>query len=806
VGFAWSAAVLALGAAWQWHALARAGAWGMVFPGGGWPPGPYLLGNAGRSAAALLLGFGLVLLSDAVGRRLSGWAGVRRPAAPARWAAPLLGYLAISTALLGGAAVGLWYPSVLAAAAALVAIIAWKPAWERGRAMSAAAVAGWRRVPWWERVGGVLLTGWLVVLLVPPELAMDCLTYDLTFPQQVLRAHRLLGSDLYSHWAIPLPAEFPFVFPVMCGLDAAARIVGFLLVFAGGMVLWTSLVPASNAGLGAAAVVLALVVPTARSGLVLAKSDSFAIGYALAAVGLLLHAGAFARGPRRAGAFACGSLLLGATVAVKYLALPLAAALAAAVILRSSHRNRGSVLAVGGSAGILPILPWAGKAWCLEADPLPPLGASVLPGLFGDPGTNEGIRAMFLIYLQDVRRGSAFPAEALRIAIPNAWLLVAAIPWLTRLPAGAGVALIASAAGYLGLVAGIRGAIEHVERFCHPVYALWGVAGLAAFAAARAPAGRLAFASRRAAVGAAVALGVLGAVGLGRFEWWPGGSMRSLHNAYLAGRIDHGEMRLRGTLAYGAILPAVKAAVGAEAPARSVLAIGEIQYWDIPARVRTQVLGPPFVWRAVRGAGSARRVAIRFRQADVGWILFNAPLAGWGRFTYSPYVWGSDELRVYSEFVRTHLKLAAFAGRSDPNYGSPWLFEVTRRPGPPAARLLFLPGAERAFTYASLAAVHGAFSEAVRRFRAFDNLPPVASIASMEADALLAAGREREAYPMLKRTIEDGLIDETNLLDLAIVAARLGRKAEALEALARAARVLPLWPERVAAARRKAGL
>jgi tetratricopeptide (TPR) repeat protein len=266
------------------------------------------------------------------------------------------------------------------------------------------------------------------------------------------------------------------------------------------------------------------------------------------------------------------------------------------------------------------------------------------------------------------------------------------------------------------------------------------------------------------------------------------------------------ETRREGMLAWGALLPAVRAAVGHERPARDVLAIGEVHFWDIPARVRTQVLDPPFVWRACRGAGSATRIAIRFRQANIGWILFNGPLAGWGRFTYSPYDWRDDELRLYAEFVRTRLRLVASSPRSDPNYGCPWLFSVAARPLPPAARLLFLPGAERAYTFASLAAVHGAWNDAIKRFRRFAFLPPVASIESMEADALLHAGRLRETLPLLRRTVEDGLLDETNLLDLAVAAGRLGRRAEAARALARAERAYPLWPERVATARREAGL
>ena len=62
---------------------------------------------------------------------------------------------------------------------------------------------------------------------------------------------------------------------------------------------------------------------------------------------------------------------------------------------------------------------------------------------------------------------------------------------------------------------------------------------------------------------------------------------------------------------------------------------------------------------------------------------------------------------------------------------------------------------------------------------------------------MLRSGKSSEAYIHLHRAAKDGLVDEWNLLDLAVAAARTNRPGEARDALIRAKAVLPLWKDRL---------
>jgi hypothetical protein len=636
----------------------------------------------------------------------------------------------------------------------------------------------------------------------------------------------MFGTRVHSHWAIPLLQEMPNAIPLIAGLDAAARILAVALTLCGALAFLRAILPieamvpvgaTGSAGAGVPAwvrggiVVIALALPGSRFVLATAKNDAPAFGFLLAGTGVLIQSGAFALRTAAPGAWFVGSLLLGCAIAVKYLELPLAAALAAGAWLALRHRKRWRALlplAVGLAA---PILPWALKSWIYLNDPLPPFGALALPGIFGDPIYNARNAAWFAIFVQDLRPKSRAPLEMAWLAARDAFPLAAALPFLAwGGPLGRGSAVlprgglavlwIASLAGYAATVAGIRGALEHVERFAYPAFVMWNMAAGAALARGGV---------RPAVAISALALALVLNARLVSPEWWPGGTWQAHKHptAWLAGRLTTDEYRRQGLFAYGAILPEIR--WRAASPRGTILSIDEIHLWDVPARPLVTVLEPPFVWRAVSGAGTPGRVAVRFRQAGIRWIVYNAKLAEWSRFTYSPYEWDAPMLGRYAAFARGHLRPVAFCGRVDPGvYGSVWLYEVTRRSGPlPAKRLLFLPGAERAFTFASLAALHGDYAEAVRRFSSLRaTIPGVVSLEGMLGSALLGAGRTREAYALLKAAAEEGLVDGNNLLDWAVAAGRLGLRAEAGEALRRASAALPLLPERVEEARRAAGL
>lgn len=776
-----------------------------------WPLGPHLAVNAAQSVASFLLAAGLLLLYDAAGVRLLRWLTGRRPAGAVRLTAVLLAYAVVSTWLMGASALGLWYPAVLLVSLMVLGAF--------GGPALAAVYAQWKRWAlevWFSAplagkfiLGGLVL--WWILLLVPPELDVDCMSYHLAFPQQVLTQHRLFGTDVYSHWAIPLVMEFPHVFPLLLNLDAAARIIGLAVAVLGALTflraLRMPLTPAQEIGL----VALALVLPAGRFVLATAKNDAPAVGYALASAGLFLHSGVLSREAKRSAEVLLAALLAGVLLAVKYLTLPLALSVAGIAVYRVRHAARLRIFLLVACGGLLPLLPWMFKSYLYLADPMYPLGTVTFPAWFGNPDTNEFTRTLLNIYVQGVRPINSFPMDMLVLAARNALLMVAAVPLLAvwRRP-GLVPLLVGSVLGYAGMMLGWRGAIEAVERFALSVFVLWNLVAGAVLCRGLVngwPVTRRIL--RPVCVVGAGALLVLGSVRVVAVETWPHGTwQRHMHpGAYLAGRLSRQEFRHTGLFAYGAILPHVRAAVEARDQGGTVLAIGENRFWDIPTRVRTQVFEPPFVWRAAHGTESVERLAVKFRQRNIQWVLYNLSLAGLGRYTYSPYTWSPRMLRLYAEYTLRHLTLTAFCGRADPHAGSSWLYEVERIPQTPPARTLFLPGAERAYAYAALAELHGAHEEAVLRFEELRRmLPEIVWLDSLLAAPLLASGRVREAYQLARGTVEAGLIDERNLLTWAVAAGRLGKHGEATEALRRAAAAYPLWPERVVRAGRQAGL
>ncbi len=788
---AWTLAVLWAGALWTGRAWLDADVRGAILPAGVFgAPGPELGRNALRSAGAAGFAAAFLFICDAGGRVLLR--GFGRP----RVAPALAGWLALGTGLLGVAAAGLWRPAALWGALALFALAA--------RPGCAAAAAGWRRgaAGVWRglspagRGAAVLLAGWAGWLLTPPEVTFDPLSYDLAYPQQLLVTGRLVSTDVWSHWLVPLPAEFPYVFALLAGADSAARMIAPGLAAAGVLAGWRALAPSASPRASAVVVLAALVLPAARSGLVTSKSDAVAIGCAAAAAGALFASGAFGAGRLRAGAFGAGALLLGAAVAVKFLLLPLAAVLAAACFARRPPRDRPAAALMLALGCALPILPWLARAWLAAGDPLPPIGWALFPALAPDPEQADRTRRMFTAYVRDQRRPAEAPVEALAMLWTNAWPLLAALPLVVRASGPVRALVLATAAGYAGMVLGIRGAIEHVERFCHPAFTILLLVAFSGVAGAP----RVIIRSARWPVAIGVATAV---AGLGRFEWWPGGALQARQAAYHLGRVSGEGMRRDAMLAYGAILPRLRSACFVR-PGRSVLAVGEFQFWDVPARVRTWVFEPPLIWRAARDARTTERIGVRLRQANAGLLLHNQYLADWSRHTDAPYGWDGRMLGIWMAYAARHLEVLSWSGRIDPHYGGAWLYAVHRRARRGPARQAFLPGIEPGLAFASLAAANGDHAAAVGRFESLARtLPGLAHLDALRGSSLLRLGRAGPAYALLKRAGEAGVVTEWSLLELAVAAARTGRRVEGEAALRRAATVLPLWPARIAEARRR---
>ncbi len=766
-----------------------------------WPPGPYLIGNLLDVSDALFLTGLTLFVHDAAGTRLLSFlpGGLRTSAA-------LVSYLVLSYLILGLSACGLAQPAALAIPPAALLAFAWPRLGPCAREWRAAIGEAWRGIPFPARIltGAALL--WCAPLLLPPESSVDGLVYHLTFPQQLLAANRLFGTDVLSHWAFPFVCELPYVYPLLLGLDPAARLTGLAFGLLGAVSFLRSIgvrgSPAAAAGIACAG----FLAPASAWTAMITKNDVVVCACALAASGSLLESGVFASAfgkakLRRPAAFLAASLLLGACFTMKYVTLPVVAALglAAVLSLRAGGRPRACALLLAGL--LVPFLPWAVKSWLYLNDPVYPLGTVFAPALFGDPAFNDMTREMFEIELREFRPRPWVFRDMVQLVCANSAGFVAGLPVLAAARASAfrpalpllGALLV----GLAGQLTFARVELEQVERYAYAVFVALNVCGISAvLGACRAGSGGP---FRRQAF-PAVCAWALALTCLARL--YPTQEDRHA-TAYLSGKIGCLEYRRGNMFGYGSLLPEIleKTAAGPRARPAPVLSVGEILFCDLKSRALSGMLETPFVWRAAHEAGTVDRLAVKFRQTGARWMIYNSYLAGRWRYQYSPYQWDERMLGIYDSFARRFLSLQAFCGLMHPFYGSTWLYAIGER-AKPATEMPFLPGVEASYAFAGLAHMNRAFGEAGSRFADMRvHLPGIIQLASLEGSALLDAGDPEGAYRLLARAARAGYVDEDNYLDLAAAAALSGRPEEARAALARARDLYPYWQDRLAEAR-----
>lgn len=778
---------------------------------GSLPPGPFLLPVLARSAGSFLLLAILLLAWHSSGREVRRWiAGPGRGTGPYP-AAIFLGYGTLSLALLGAGAVGLWFPGVLGAMLGLGLLPGVRAFGRTARDAVATARSLWSALPPGGRMTLIGLAAVWIPFLSLPETHIDAMSCHLAFPEQILERHRIFAVTAIS-WAKPHFGDLPYAFPVMLGLDPAARQIGFVLAAAGCFTFLTSLPARLPAFAGLLAAALALLCPGGRAILTVAKDDAVMAGFALAGAGAVLATGALAgRRPASAGLVLAGLLLGGAFIS-KFLVLPFAAALALAVLLAApagSRRRTVLLLAAGAAA---PVLPWAVKSWLFVSDPLPPVGSVVLPFLFGDPVVN--IRAARVLSqmtgIVEHRPLASAPVETALLLARNGFMFLAAVPvlvaWRRR---GIAVFLFATLAAFAAMVVGIRAGLAHVERYVYPLSAalnLVGAAALAEHCAAAIRNGLSPLLRRAVETGAAVlavaALLVFHAQVRLPPRWDDSGKI-ARSAGYLTGRVSHAEYDRAARASAGELLPAMRGARGG-----TILPLHEEFLYGLPrCHMASRDLKPPLVWAMVAGADTPERLAVKFRQRGFSRVLYNSEVAAWERNIRSPYRWTPRMLKVYAGFAARHLTLTASAPCAGPGFGSSWLFSVGPRPSP--GPVLFLPGAENAFHDPVMARARGDCAAAIEEFSRLGRLlPEVVEIRGMLAHTLVRCGRYAEAYPHARAAAEAGIVGcfRPALVDWAVAAGRTGRKREAERLLERVAAEHPRWPGIAEAARRLAGL
>jgi len=779
-------------------------AWLVELVSGAWPPGPHFFGNLLRSAGSILLAFLLLLLFDSAGMRLLRLLLGRRAQGAVRAGALFIGYAFASAFLLGVACAGIWHDPVLLFGLAGLAALGFPEI----RSAAGDWAGGMYRL--WNELGfparAVLCCAaavWLSLTLVP-EIHIDCMQYHLALPQQLGVWHRIPGRGVYNGWVIPVASDLPNVFSMMFGLDSAATIVKPVMLMVGAYAFLKALEFEISS---ASWVILPLAVlsPDTRFILATAKNDAVVCGYVLVLCAFLLKSGTMWRRVVNDGLVFAAALLAGMVLASKYVLLPLVLALLLAALWGSPHARRGRVAFLMAAGALIPFLPWALKSFVFFADPLYPAGLLYFPGLFGDPSVNENTRLLYEALIRHDRLPSGVFMEVGWLSILNAPLLLVGVPaLLERKRHGQGLLMAGLLVGLGGVFLMSRGAIDAAERYAYPVFVAWGLLGGAAYFSAAGPPWRHGVRSRVPAVLAVV----LALACLLRLVFYQRILYTGMYpSEYHAGKVSAGEYRERGMYTYGTTLPVLVKAAEEGRAGRRLLLIGETLTYGLPLRAVMDSLEPPFVWKAVRESDSVRRIRVKFKQAGISVVVYNLPVAGWGRYISSPYAWDSEMLARYKEFVRRHYRVCWSSGYSMPFYGTDWIVSVSDIPLPPAKRIRFLPGAEAAYSYAAMAEAHGRLREAVARFTAVrKDLGDVSWSDSLLGNALVQAKEYARAYPLVKRSIAEGLLDETNLLDLAAAAGNLGKLEEMKEALVRADSFFPISPGKIGEALRKADL
>ena len=797
----WAVAVLWISAIWAlWNF--PSGWWGILgrMAGGLWPPGPHLAGNLGTGLLGVLGAAFLVFLFDSAGIRVLRMVTGKRPGGALRLSAFFFGYALLSMMLFGLAMASLWFPPVLWIGLALFAVFAsagFPGAW-RDWAGGIGGIWGLSPVP--GKIIWVMVALWWFPLVAGPETNADCMQYHLGFPGQILLAHKYIGRGIYLAWGYPLLVEMPNVFALLARLDGLAHAMRPVMALLGCLALVRGLGLWPGPALGTGVAWLALMAPSFAYVLGYSKNDAFAAGALLAMAGLLVEGGAFLKAGFRVPLVFASGLLAGIMLATKHTMLVPVSVFLLSAAMMTRHRDRLRYLAVILPAVLLVPLGWWAKAWLFIRDPFYPLGAVFMPGLFGDPGLGGAERLLYRIFIQGGRPPGMLPMDLWELVSKSSIMLLASVPFIySGVPAGIRRVLAVSLLALLGMVMAVRGSIGDLERFCLPVFALWNAVGLSLLVRGMEP-GNL----RRAAI---AALLLLGGVFHLRVMATQGEFFREAPvSRWLSGRDGGEEYRRRALVSYGAILPEVRKTC-ADGRGR-ILAVGETFSWGIPVRIVAEGFEAPFTWKSAYESPSPERVAVRWKQAGIRWVLYNHMISSWTRFQEYPFEWSPQVLRRYADFALPRFVLRARSGRYDPGVGSDTLYEVLSRPSfRPPSRMLFLPGIEPGLSYASLAWLSSEFNEAQARFNTVRKaLPEVTWLLALEAQCFLDGGKPREALKLVRLAEENGFEDDISLFTHASAAGRTGLKGEAEAVLERAHRACPLMDDRADAVRREAGL
>jgi len=496
-------------------------------------------------------------------------------------------------------------------------------------------------------------------LALAPEVTYDALAYHIGAPVEYLKIGRIVRLEHNMYTDLPLVLQMDYLFAVAVGGDGAAKILHFMLGLAGILAaarLGARLVPGTSAAgdgdtRGAVWSASFLAATPFIAFLMMRANVDLGVLY-------LTTAGAFwmlSPGGRRFVLLA--GVLLGGAAAVK-LTGGYGVFAGAAVCLLSwratgAKRVESAIFLLAGAA--LPLAPWLAKTWLMTGNPVYPFGFGFLGG-FGWTGENAAI------YNLDMSGPTSFN---LQYPDAPAWL---AAPWLMVMhDRGSDAALGPFALVFIPVlvllpVSRVSGAIRRLGLFAGVYWLCW-------FATARDPRFFLPAWPTVCALAAAAILKLAG----------PAGALLravSIMLIALAPAYDSATAWAKfgpGPVFWGAItreryaeclippsdryVPLAREAGTFTPPGRRVLVVGEVKNaWITAPALGQSMHDTPHLMAWVRESPSAERLAIRFRQANVGTVFYNAGEVAYFRRQFGQYALTSRQETVLRVFWAARLK------------------------------------------------------------------------------------------------------------------------------------------------------
>lgn len=662
----------------------------------------------------------------------------------------LLGWPVLGVSYLGLAMAGLFYPSLVLLLAGALLVAGGRP----GAARSLIYHAGRSLAP----AGGLGLLAaglglsLLIVMIMVPELDVDCYIYHLGVPWQSLQAHMILIDLVPRQHHLPLPIEMTYALPMSLGLPHLAKWVN-LSFFLGVSAVFAS--DCFRRGLRAPAWLgPLLVLPMFEICwlLPLSKND--------VAAAALIVGGALAQ--RRREWLLC-AVLFGSGIAAKLVVGPFV--LFWWILNPPPLRGLPVLL----SCLVVPVLPWFGKSLCATGNPVYPLASGIIPSFGWDPRNADA----WAKCARPLMAPDTFELARIPLAwwgyVRNSHLLLAAIlPGLAVLGRDRRAIWACIAAGMAILFFG------HVPRYM--TVALWLPCLVAAAETARLP-GRW----------AARAPAILGSAALLLLFVNPRIRPLPVKSALMAAD----EVLQEGLTTYLEAIGMTRSRTG-----RRLLTVAVPRVFPLSGRV---IYGgvhgeTPLVWDIVRRSNTADEVAKRFRQLGSAYLLHNFVRIEWVAMRYDSFPWTDRMVRLYLDYCKRHMTVADPPRQVDVYLnGAFYLFRLHRRPLPvPQKWVFFAPGTEILHRNGIGLRGSGQYEQALEACLAAKRaLPDVGHSWNELGLTYTYLARWEEAYRELQPFVDRGMIDDANLISLGYAALALGKLEESERVFRRALDVAP---------------